>query len=824
MVIGNLSRVDFHMRAGLDYRCRLGLAVISLVSLMVAWSSCLIGQDTSLQPLETINLSEKGPVDLAGLVQWAAEVEGFRLMLDNEAFQSAQNKVVFLNSVQVDRKTLLLLVQEVLRSNGFALVDSNVEGWRQVASLPNVPGYTKVIADGQFNQPEHQYVTAVFQLRHISPEAAKSYLQTFVQSGLNSQAASDQLKAIPAARLLIVTEMVKNIKKIEALLPQIDVPQEEVKIEFYKVINLEAKELEEQLATILNVRREAEQADGATVPVGLNQSPADQSNLSLRAASVKISTDIRTNRLIFIGTTQAIEELLVLVGQLDVPLDMSLRTYQFKHIAAKRIDELMKQALNGVGKESLDRIYQSSVDTQTNQLVVSARDEVHDRIASLLKQLDVPPESSRQSPMRFYTLKNVKVADILGTLQSIERKVRNERQPRIPNSGINARQGFQPGGPNNLNNFSEGPPVLPPNVGDGLINAGGLLPGFGEPTARSRDGDTYGESFLGDVARLVSDYDRPEKLIPGEAKITADENTNTLIVVAEPEVQLLYEQLIKWLDRRRPQVLVEAHVVTIDGSDNLKIGVEISGGDRTGAKKLFAFTSYGLSTVDPVNGALKIIPSVGFNGTLVDPDTADVVLQALASHSRARVVTAPKIVVDDNASGILSSVAEEPFASVNATNTVATTSFAGFAQAGTTINVTPHISEGDHLNLEFDILVNSFTGVAAANLPPPRSTDQIVSEVTIPDGYTVIVGGLNRRRSAASFKGIPGIERIPILRRISSLETQDNSDEMLFIFLRPVILRDDKFRDLIHLSEVDQRNACIPGDFPKSAPVLIPLK
>lgn len=110
-----------------ELRLRRGF-LFALSTLAVLLLHCRLSP--SLFAQETINLSEKGPVDLAGLVQWAAEVEGFRLMLDNEAFQSAQNKVIFLNSVQVDRKTLLLLVQEVLRSNGFALVDSNVEGWR----------------------------------------------------------------------------------------------------------------------------------------------------------------------------------------------------------------------------------------------------------------------------------------------------------------------------------------------------------------------------------------------------------------------------------------------------------------------------------------------------------------------------------------------------------------------------------------------------------------------------------------------------------------------------------------------------------------------
>ena len=65
--------------------------------------------------------------------------------------------------------------------------------------------------------------------------------------------------------------------------------------------------------------------------------------------------------------------------------------------------------------------------------------------------------------------------------------------------------------------------------------------------------------------------------------------------------------------------------------------VEVSGGDRTPAKKAFAFTSYGFSQVDAATGAQQIVPGLGFNGTLVDPSMADVVVGALSTHRRANI-------------------------------------------------------------------------------------------------------------------------------------------------------------------------------------------
>ena len=57
--------------------------------------------------------------------------------------------------------------------------------------------------------------------------------------------------------------------------------------------------------------------------------------------------------------------------------------------------------------------------------------------------------------------------------------------------------------------------------------------------------------------------------------MTADPNTNSIIVIAPPDVQRLYEQLIRTLDKRRPQVLIECTIVTLDTTDNFQLGVEI---------------------------------------------------------------------------------------------------------------------------------------------------------------------------------------------------------------------------------------------------------
>lgn len=757
-----------------------------------------------------INLADKANLDLAAFVQWLAEIRGLKIVDDTDLAQ-IQNKVQFYGKTSVNKDTMFELVQAVLRSNNLALVKADVGGWYRIVPLADVRAFAATGKSDQF--PRAEYMTAIFSLEHISPQQAEDYLRKLLYPSDRQNTSS--ITSITGRNVLIVSETAKLMKTIEEIVREIDIPKEALLTEFYKVKNLEATELKQQLDEILN------QTISRPVPSAVTTNSPTANTITPDIDTLRITADVRTNRLIIIGTTRQMTYAMELIKQLDVELGLRLVKYQFDNVSASRIDELMKQTFVNLDENAVKRVYQSTVNEQSNQLIVTARDEVHQKIEDLRMELDVPGSATNaRSPIRFYTLKNVKAIEILDTLQSIERRFQDSRiDQRTGPRGINTSDRFDgpgnaqlPGGRNQLDQTFFDDRAIRDGVFDRRGGSNDSLFGSGG----------FGNSVVGDIVRLANDRLEPENILPGSAKITIDENSNTLIVVAEPSIQQLYAELIEKLDQRRPQVLIEVNVVTVAANDNFRLGIEISGGDRDGGKRLFSFTNFGLSQIDAATGALSIgTGATGFNGTLVDPDVADIVLQALSGHNRARVIAAPRVLVNDNATGLLSSVAEVPFASNNSNNTVSTTSFGGFAEAGTTISVTPQISDDDYLNLEFDVLINDFAGEAAANLPPPRNTNQVTSQVSIPDGHTIIVGGLTRKSLTQNLDGLPFIERIPILSRLTSNEAQSSSDQRLFIFIKPTILRDDKFKDLRFVSELERRDACIPDDLPPSEPMLI---
>jgi general secretion pathway protein D len=324
---------------------------------------------------------------------------------------------------------------------------------------------------------------------------------------------------------------------------------------------------------------------------------------------------------------------------------------------------------------------------------------------------------------------------------------------------------------------------------------------------------------------LNRDVESRPQALPGfqtdDARVTADPNTNTIIVVAPPQIQRTYEELIHHLDKRRPQVLIECTLVDVNTTNDFTLGVEILAKGSAGATDFLGFSRFGLSELT-ADQRLRIVPGTGFNGAVISSDIGDVIIQALAKNSRARVVSAPRILVNDNATGTLSSIAEAPYVSINtAVGTIATTSFAGYAQAGTEVTVTPHISDADYLQLEYTVALNSFTGQGSNGIPPPRQTNAVDSEVTIPDGSMIIVGGLNRQNLSKTVNAVPILGEIPILEYLFSSRAESKQEGTLFIFLRPTILRDDQFADLKYLSEKDASAARVKGDYPESEPLLM---
>ena len=138
------------------------------------------------------------------------------------------------------------------------------------------------------------------------------------------------------------------------------------------------------------------------------------------------------------------------------------------------------------------------------------------------------------------------------------------------------------------------------------------------------------------------------------------------------------------------------------------------------------------------------------------------------------------------------------------------TPFSGFVEAGTQFQVVPHISEKNYLRVQYQIALNDF-GVSSTDsaVPPSRNTTSIQSEATVPDGFTVIVGGLKSVDRTESVDQVPLLADIPLLGALFRSSKTQKQYKTTYLFMTPSIMKDSSFADLKNISRQTVQEAQI---------------
>lgn len=702
---------------------------------------------------EDVRLDFPDTIELKALVDYLAATLGLNVIYDESQLA---RKVSLRVAGPVPRESLPGLLRTVLRSRGLALVPAEQADWFKIVPAEQLAGEGGSL-DRDLPPPgsaEAAALTYVLPVRHADPEALRAALTPYLSKP------GGTILVAAERRLLVLTDFVGNVRRVVEIAALLDVAPGAVRVETIRVQHQDPAELATTVSQLL--------ADSARARPG-----------AAGAVPTTLQPDRITGGLIAVGPPDQVARARALVEQFDQLVARSTELYQPKYLTAARLRTLVEQLLPAAGAKM-------AADEPSNTLIVTARPEVHVQVRDLLGQFDTaPPESA--TPLRFYKLLNRRADDVFATIgmlltgQAIGEEARS--------AGATAGAGRSPAGPGTVSSPASGA-------------WGGAGAAQVPPRPATQDG---GRSSAGGGGVALQ----------GEGYALAlDEHTNSIIVMATPELHQQVEKLIRELDRRRPQVLVEVTLVSVNVNDSLNLGVELQTQKLGQPWGFELFSSFGLSEVNATTGTRRLNVLPGGTGVLLAPDEVPIILQALANSGQSRVYSAPRILVDDNATGSIESVAESPYTSVNASDTVATTSFAGFAKAGTQLTIQPHIAEGDHLEINYTLTVSSFTGAGTGTAPPPRSSDMITSTIRVPDGHTVIVGGLLTETLGQSSSHVPLIGKVPILGLLFGTNSESKSKVRLYAFIRPTVLRQEGFEDLKYLSKDSLQAAGVPDGFP----------
>lgn len=357
----------------------------------------------------------------------------------------------------------------------------------------------------------------------------------------------------------------------------------------------------------------------------------------------------------------------------------------------------------------------------------------------------------------------------------------------------------------------------------GLLSLGALADakprGGGEPEPAAQR-ELRGMSAQSAAARRPTGAGGSPTQEPSPLRLTSDEATNSLIAVGDAEAIGRLAGLIQTLDVRQPQVMLEVMLVSLNDSQSLSLGVELERLGHIGDAAYRLSSLFGLSS--PGGSGRTTGDSPGFTGAVLNPGEFSVIVKALEAVNKGRSLSAPRVLVVNNQQATFSSVLQQPILETARSNQATTTSFGGTQDAGTTISVKPQIAAGDHLILTYQVSLSSFVGASSGNgLPPPRQQNKIDSMATIPDGHTVVVGGLEVTTDSDAENRLPVLGTIPLVGNLFKNQTNSRTRSRFYVFIHASVLRSASFDDLNYLSQTPRSNAGVEDDLPALAPRVI---
>lgn len=295
-------------------------------------------------------------------------------------------------------------------------------------------------------------------------------------------------------------------------------------------------------------------------------------------------------------------------------------------------------------------------------------------------------------------------------------------------------------------------------------------------------------------------------LAGGTGTIWADKDTNSLIITAPQRTMRAINAVIDKLDIRRSQVEVQAIIVEVSADNSSDLGVNwvVDATNSQPAVGAFVAPVGGSSIVDLYNAAKTGTPPTGgpIQGTTVAIGRLEAagvnfaaIVRAIQSDSRSNIISRPTITMFDNQESRIEVGQDVPFITGQySTNTGNATAFNTVQrqQVGTILSVTPQINSGNTVVLKVEVEVSSIAPTSEGAVDIVTNKRTVKTTVLIPDGGTLVIGGLIQDKATNTEQRVPFLSRIPIIGELFRARDTSKAKTNLMVFLQPHILHDDR--------------------------------
>ncbi len=312
--------------------------------------------------------------------------------------------------------------------------------------------------------------------------------------------------------------------------------------------------------------------------------------------------------------------------------------------------------------------------------------------------------------------------------------------------------------------------------------------------------------------------------------IKADERTNQIVVQTLAERMDDIERLIKGLDHKTREVLIDARIIKINLQNDQSRGVDWEGlfnlGKQAGLTYLGStpfsvvnpvttagsFTtreqqlqnlngnigSYPFSgTTSSLNSSTKVVGSQSLHLGMIGRQDFDILIKYLNTFGTTRILSCPQVAVVNNQEAKIHVGQRQAYVTTSTTTGQTTTTVSEsvtYVDVGIQMSVTPTINDEGYVTMKVKPEVSDVIGTlksSSNNLIPIIDTATAETSVMVKDGATIMIGGLRKDEEDETYQGTPMLGRIPFLGMLFSDKTKTKIHTEIIVLLTPHILEGD---------------------------------
>ena len=293
----------------------------------------------------------------------------------------------------------------------------------------------------------------------------------------------------------------------------------------------------------------------------------------------------------------------------------------------------------------------------------------------------------------------------------------------------------------------------------------------------------------------------------GDVKV--DERTNTLIVKDIARSIPGVKGLVKSLDTKTPQVVIEARIVEANLQFQRELGVSWGFLAQKGKATSATQTSVGggllgVSSVVPttiLNNVIGLpavpqggVSGVGTAGVLEMLFTSkygmrqlDIQISAHENEGNVKIISSPKIATLDNKEASIEQGLRIPYRKLTTEGTVTT----DFIDANLKLTVTPHVTNEGFIKMVIKAKKDAPDWSHTVDNVPSIDKKEAISEVLVRDNGVIVIAGVYSIEKDDLGEGVPLFNKIPLLGWLFKREAKQDLRRDLLIFISPKILKDE---------------------------------